>query len=154
MAEALQEFISKHTEQDQVDIHFLLPMEIQGRANSREQFMQLKQDLGGNTSVESPSIPLQHIPVLEQFYYDNKKLSTRRASWGTLFSILGSMGSYTAYVFIIIKAISGQLSIGDLTFLAGSFQFSDLHTSEPTGSRLQCPRWQLRYRRSSPSLQP
>jgi len=57
-----------------------------------------------------------------KFYYDNKKLATRRASWGTLFSILGSMGSYAAYVFIIIKAISGVLTIGDLTFLAGSFR--------------------------------
>ncbi len=58
----------------------------------------------------------------KKFYNDNKKLSLRRASWGILFSMLGSMGSYVAYVFIIVKAISGKLSIGDLTFLAGSFR--------------------------------
>jgi ATP-binding cassette subfamily B protein len=58
----------------------------------------------------------------QKFYTDNKKLSIRRASWGTLFAVLGSMGSYAAYVFIILKAVSGQVSIGDLTFLAGSFR--------------------------------
>jgi ATP-binding cassette, subfamily B, bacterial len=57
-----------------------------------------------------------------KFYLDNKSLATKRALWGTGFSILGSLGSYTAYVFIILKAVSGQLSIGDLTFLAGSFR--------------------------------
>ncbi|MGZ8536863.1 MAG: ABC transporter ATP-binding protein [Flavisolibacter sp.] len=57
-----------------------------------------------------------------KFYSDNKKLSVKRASWGTLFSVLGTLGYYAAYVFIILKAVSGQLSIGDLTFLAGSFR--------------------------------
>ena len=57
-----------------------------------------------------------------KFYLDNKSLATKRALWGTGFSILGSLGSYTAYVFIILRAVSGQLSIGDLTFLAGSFR--------------------------------
>src|SRR6478752_2892610 len=33
-----------------------------------------------------------------KFYTDNKKLSIRRASWGTVFSMLGSMGYYAAYV--------------------------------------------------------
>src|SRR5688572_6782818 len=57
-----------------------------------------------------------------KFYFDNKKLSIKRAGWGTLFSVLGTLGYYAAYVFIILKAVSGKLSIGDLTFLAGSFR--------------------------------
>ena len=39
-----------------------------------------------------------------------------------VFSMLGSLGYYLAYVFIIFKAINGKISIGDLTFLAGSFR--------------------------------
>lgn len=57
-----------------------------------------------------------------QFFLENRKLAIQRASWGSLFSFLGSAGYYTAYVFIIIRAVGGQISIGDLTFLAGSFR--------------------------------
>ncbi|HTI10029.1 MAG TPA: ABC transporter ATP-binding protein [Puia sp.] len=58
----------------------------------------------------------------EKFYWANRALSIRRSAWGTVFALLGSVGYYGAYVVIIIKAINGSLSIGDLTFLAGSFR--------------------------------
>jgi ATP-binding cassette subfamily B protein len=58
----------------------------------------------------------------QKFYADNKLLSIRRSVWGSVFSMLGSLGYYSAYVFIIMKAINGKISIGDLTFLAGSFR--------------------------------
>ncbi|MEO6069466.1 MAG: ABC transporter ATP-binding protein [Chitinophagaceae bacterium] len=57
-----------------------------------------------------------------KFYKDNKRLVIKRSLWGTLFAILGSLGYYGAYVFIILRTIEGKLSIGDLTFLAGSFR--------------------------------
>jgi ATP-binding cassette subfamily B protein len=57
-----------------------------------------------------------------KFYDDNKKLSIKRASWGTFFALLGSVGYYTAYIVMIIKTVEGALTIGTLTFLAGSFR--------------------------------
>ena len=57
-----------------------------------------------------------------KFYDDNKKLSIKRASWGTLFTLIGSAGYYAAYIAIIIQTISGAITIGTLTFLAGSFR--------------------------------
>jgi ATP-binding cassette, subfamily B, bacterial len=57
-----------------------------------------------------------------RFYHENRILVIRRSVWGTVFSMLGSLGYYLAYVFIIFKAINGKISIGDLTFLAGSFR--------------------------------
>ncbi|MFL9483212.1 ABC transporter ATP-binding protein [Chitinophagaceae bacterium LWZ2-11] len=57
-----------------------------------------------------------------KFYIDNKHLTIKRSVWGTLFAFLGSLGYYGAYVFIILRTITGSLSIGDLTFLAGSFR--------------------------------
>lgn len=56
-----------------------------------------------------------------RFYADNKKLALKRAAWGTVFATLGSAGYYGAYVFIIFRTVNGQISIGDLTFYAGSF---------------------------------
>ncbi|OKS87351.1 ABC transporter ATP-binding protein [Mucilaginibacter polytrichastri] len=57
-----------------------------------------------------------------KFYTDNTKLAVSRSVWGTFFSVLGTVGYYAAYVFIIIRTVSGNMSVGDLTFLAGSFR--------------------------------
>lgn len=58
----------------------------------------------------------------QKFYNDNKALSIRRSLWGTLFSFLGTAGYYGAYVYIISQTINGKITIGSLTFLAGSFR--------------------------------
>lgn len=57
-----------------------------------------------------------------RFYTDNKKLAVKRSAWGTLFSLVGTLGYYGAYVYIISKTVQGKISVGDLTFLAGSFR--------------------------------
>ena len=57
-----------------------------------------------------------------KFYTDNKKLSTKRAGWGTLLAFIGSAGYYAAYAAIIVQTIKGNITIGTLTFLAGSFR--------------------------------
>ena len=56
------------------------------------------------------------------FYKDNKTLAIKRSLWGTVFALLGSVGYYTAYIFIIADTVAGKQSIGALTFLAGSFR--------------------------------
>jgi ATP-binding cassette subfamily B protein len=58
----------------------------------------------------------------EKFYRDNKSLTVRRSSWGAVFAFVGSIGYYIAYMIIILRCVSGALTIGDLTFLAGSFR--------------------------------
>ncbi|MGH7597313.1 MAG: ABC transporter ATP-binding protein [bacterium] len=56
-----------------------------------------------------------------RYYLANRDLSIRRAGWGGILAAIASVGYYSAYVVIIMRTVSGQLSIGDLTFLAGSF---------------------------------
>jgi len=56
-----------------------------------------------------------------RYYLANRDLSIRRASWGGVLAAIASVGYYGAYVVIIVRTVSGQLSLGDLTFLAGSF---------------------------------
>ena len=58
----------------------------------------------------------------DKFYIDNKKLSIKRSIWGTIFTMLGSIGYYAAYVVIILNTVEGRVSIGELAFLAGSFR--------------------------------
>jgi ATP-binding cassette subfamily B protein len=57
----------------------------------------------------------------ERFYDENKTLAFRRAAVGALLNLLGTGGYYGAYVFILTRTIAGAISVGSLTFLAGSF---------------------------------
>jgi ATP-binding cassette subfamily B protein len=57
-----------------------------------------------------------------KFYRDNSKLAIRRSIWGTFFSILGTIGYYAAYGFIVYETVTGKSTVGNLTFLAGSFR--------------------------------
>jgi ATP-binding cassette subfamily B protein len=58
----------------------------------------------------------------DDFYQANKKLSIRRAGWGGVLTALGTLGYYAAYGYMIWQTITGRFSIGDLTFLSGSFR--------------------------------
>jgi ATP-binding cassette subfamily B protein len=55
------------------------------------------------------------------FYTANRALALRRATWGGLFTTIGTVGYYIAYAYIVWRTLAGAFSIGDLTFLAGSF---------------------------------
>ena len=56
-----------------------------------------------------------------EYYKLNRKLSINRGLWGSVFTTLGTLAYYGAYVLIIFRVVSKVLTIGDLTFLAGSF---------------------------------
>jgi ATP-binding cassette subfamily B protein len=57
----------------------------------------------------------------QSLFAANRKLAVRRAGWGALFSAVGTLGYYAAYAYIVWSTVYGRLSLGDLTFLAGSF---------------------------------
>jgi ATP-binding cassette subfamily B protein len=60
--------------------------------------------------------------LAEDFYRDNRALAIRRAGWGGVLTSLGTLGYYTAYAVIAWQTLIGVFTIGDLTFLAGSFR--------------------------------
>ncbi|WP_310993837.1 ABC transporter ATP-binding protein [Aequorivita marina] len=55
------------------------------------------------------------------YYHINKKLSLKQSFYGSLFNILGILSYYGAYIYIIFRVLAGAISIGELTFLSGSF---------------------------------
>ena len=57
----------------------------------------------------------------DRFFAENRKLVIRRTVTGAGLNLLGTAGYYTAYLIVIQRTLSGALSIGDLTFLAGAF---------------------------------
>jgi len=56
----------------------------------------------------------------DEIYVENVALSRRRLIAGSFLSLIGTMGYYAAYVFVIWRTIAGELSIGTLTFLSGA----------------------------------
>lgn len=56
-----------------------------------------------------------------KYFKLNKSLVIKRSSYGFLFNLLGSLSYYAAYVFIIYRVLSGVITLGELTFLSGSF---------------------------------
>ncbi len=69
----------------------------------------------------SPYLIQRYHELSERFFKANRAIATRRAGWGMLLAAVGSAGYYAAYVVILASAVRGTLSIGELTFLAGSF---------------------------------
>jgi len=53
-------------------------------------------------------------------YDENVGLARRRLFAGSFFSLIGTVGYYSAYVYVIWRTIAGALSIGTLTFLSGA----------------------------------
>ena len=60
--------------------------------------------------------------LADGFFLANRSLARRRAAWGTLLAALGTLGYYVAYAYIAWRTVRGDFTIGDLTFLAGSFR--------------------------------
>ena len=58
----------------------------------------------------------------DKYYTANRKIVVKRALWGSALSSLGTISYYGAYIFIISQTVSGLITIGTLTFLAGSFE--------------------------------
>jgi ATP-binding cassette subfamily B protein len=59
--------------------------------------------------------------LASKYFNLNKTLVIKRSSYGFLFNVLGSVSYYAAYVFIIYRVLSGTITLGELTFLSGSF---------------------------------
>ena len=60
--------------------------------------------------------------LADGFYAANRRLAIGRAGWGSVLTALGTLGYYVAYAYIAWRTVRGEFSIGDLTFLAGSFR--------------------------------
>lgn len=59
--------------------------------------------------------------LAHNYYLAVRKLSVKRTLWGGTFHVLGDIAYYGAYVLIVLRTVAGEVSLGELTFLAGSF---------------------------------
>lgn len=57
----------------------------------------------------------------DKYYHISKNLSVKQSIYGSIFNVLGVLSYYGAYIYIIFRVVAGVISIGELTFLSGSF---------------------------------
>ncbi len=69
-----------------------------------------------------PYLVERYRTLADDLYRANRALVVKRAGWGGLFTAAGTLGYYGAYAFLAWRTLSGDLTIGDLTFLSGSFR--------------------------------
>ncbi len=72
--------------------------------------------------------------TFERLYQEDKNLVLRRGLWTYLLSLLSTIAFYGAYVWIVLEAIAGRISLGDLTmylvvFRQGQATFANILTS-------------------------
>src|SRR5690606_9814125 len=70
----------------------------------------------------SPFLIERYRRLATDLFNANRSLAVRRAAWGGLLTSLGTLGYYVAYAYLAWSTLRGHFTIGDLTFLAGSFR--------------------------------
>ena len=58
----------------------------------------------------------------ETFYREDRSLAVRRAGWGALLSLLGTLAFYGCYLFIVGLAAAGRITLGEMTLYVVAFQ--------------------------------
>lgn len=69
----------------------------------------------------APFLIARYRHLADTFHRANRALAARRALWGGALSLLGTGGYYAAYGYLTWRTVRGDFTVGDLTFLAGSF---------------------------------
>lgn len=72
----------------------------------------------------APWLVERYRKVSDEFYEENKRLTLRRSLAASALSLVGLIGYYGAYAVILVRAVTGAISLGSLTFLAAAFMRS------------------------------
>lgn len=72
--------------------------------------------------------------IFNRLYREDRDLTIRRGVWGYVMGLLSTAAFYIAYVWIVVEAIAGRISLGDMTmylivFRQGQTTFSNTLTS-------------------------
>jgi ATP-binding cassette subfamily B protein len=69
-----------------------------------------------------PTLLQRYRRIAEAMNREDQELSLRRAGWGYVLSLLGTVAFYLCYAWIAVAAALRQLSLGDLTLYVAAFR--------------------------------
>ncbi len=59
--------------------------------------------------------------LFENLYAENRRLALRRTFQGGVLGLISTASDYGAYIFILFRALSGAITVGDMALAAGAF---------------------------------
>lgn len=59
--------------------------------------------------------------LFDRFYQENRAVALKRATHGVLIGLIPTGAYYGAYAYVVTRALTGLISVGDLTLLVGAF---------------------------------
>ena len=62
-----------------------------------------------------PRLLQRYRDIFARLYREDRALSVRRDSWGFVLGLLGTATLYAAYVWTVLKAVAGAISLGSMT---------------------------------------
>src|ERR1051325_278528 len=69
----------------------------------------------------APWLIARYRTLADRFFEENKRLSIRKGMASIVLATVGTLGYYGAYIHILLRAISGAVTLGTLIFMAASF---------------------------------
>lgn len=69
-----------------------------------------------------PMLLQRYRDIFQQLYAEDRDLTIRRSSWSFGLSLLSTAAFYGAYCWILLEAIAGRISLGDLTMYLTVFR--------------------------------
>jgi ATP-binding cassette subfamily B protein len=98
------------------------------RAPERRELDYVRQVAASGETAKEVKIFALHAFLIERyrtlatsFFRANRRIQVRRAAWGSLLTAVSTFAYYFAYAYIVWRTLHGDFTIGNLTFLSGSF---------------------------------
>jgi ATP-binding cassette subfamily B protein len=98
------------------------------RAPERRELDYLRQVAASAETAKEVKIFALHPFLIERyrslatsFFRANRRIAIRRAAWGSALTTISTSAYYFAYAYIVWRTLHGDFTIGNLTFLSGSF---------------------------------
>ena len=68
----------------------------------------------------APFMMGRYSELADELYHQTKDLSKRRLMFGTMLALLGLMGYYGSYAYVIYGAVAGLMTVGVMVYLSGA----------------------------------
>jgi ATP-binding cassette subfamily B protein len=98
-----------------------------GQTPARRQMDYLRTLAGSKESAKElklfrlgPFLVQRYKALFDEIHRQNVDLAKRKLFYGGFLTVLGTLGYYGTYAYVVYQAVIGHLSIGQLTFLAGA----------------------------------
>jgi ATP-binding cassette, subfamily B, bacterial len=98
-----------------------------GQTPSRRQMDYLRILAGSKESAKElklfglgPFLVQRYRSLFDELHRQNVDLAKRKLYFGGFLTVLGTLGYYATYAYVVYQTVTGHLSIGQLTFLAGA----------------------------------